>query len=198
MSNTHPYRAYPGQHARVKQVRQFFLDRPGCEGTTREIAEAVGGPVHLVRHALLRMQERGLVVGVGSAGVLYRWRATAEIEAETVSYREGAVRTVLAHGPLTTRELAKRAGVCPQSTWVVLTALEQQGVVVRHHRAKGGHVWTLVEHAKLAPMKARQRLSPATRTTVDPDDEPWTPPTGYLTAARRYALGLPVAGRRAA
>jgi hypothetical protein len=107
------------------------------------------------------------------------------------------VRTVLAHGPLTTREAAKRAGVCLQSTWVVLVALEKAGAVVRHHRTKGGHVWTLTDDAKLAPLKPRKRQAPAVRAVVDPDDAPWTPPTNYVSASRRYALGLPVARRAA-
>jgi DNA-binding MarR family transcriptional regulator len=197
-----------GRYDRMRAIRRVLEPAP-APMTTGEIAAALHVDVELVRHSLKRMRDADMVTKhvPRQQNRTPRW-SWVPGALDSVSFVEGHVRQALERGPVLLRELAADLGVSNQAVHAVLVRLERDRMVTRT-RCAGEKACAFHLVGSFAPYVTRDRILSPTRTTrradrvplaapIDDDDEAWSPPTNYISASRRYALGLPVATQRGA
>ena len=197
-----------GRYDRMRAIRRV-LEQAHEPMTTGEIAAALHVDVELVRHSLKRMRDADMVTKhvprQQNRSPRWSWVPGA---VDSVSFVEGHVRQALERAPVVLRDLAADLGVSNQAVHTVLVRLERERMV-RRTRCVGERTWAFHLVGSFEPYVTRDRITSPTRTPrrpdrlplvapIDDDDEPWTPPKNYLSASRRYALGLPVATQRRA
>ncbi|WP_353268334.1 ArsR family transcriptional regulator [Gemmatimonas sp.] len=197
-----------GRYDRMRAIRRVLEQAP-APMSTGEIAAALHVDVELVRHSLKRMRDADMVTKhvPRQQNRTPRW-SWVPGALDSVSFVEGHVRQALERGPVLLRELAADLGVSNQAVHAVLVRLERERMVTRT-RCAGERVCAFHLVGSFAPYVTRDRILSPTRTPrradrvplaapIDDDDEDWSPPTHYISASRRYALGLPVATQRGA
>lgn len=192
-----------GRYDRMRAIRRV-LEQAHAPMTTGEIAAALHVDVELVRHSLKRMRDADMVTKhvPRQQNRTPRW-SWVPGALDSVSFVEGHVRQALERAPVVLRDLAADLGVSRQAVHTVLVRLERERMVKRT-RCVGERTWAFHLVRPFEPYVTRDRITSPTRTPrrpdrlplvapIDDDDEPWTPPTNYISASRRFALGLPVA-----